>query len=153
MQSRLPNNDQHNTPVLTTTASQDSRQHGDENTEARCSPLSFDGSGGSDSDSQGSLETDLVGQPIPSTQIASGLKPDFARSPSNRNRIAEYENTPISGKPKKRDGGPAFEVIKKSKGSDGNGTQLLHLPNGKFCLQLHRLMVANDKINEILTIS
>ena len=102
-----------------------SRQHGEETAHSN-SPVRSQGPISDDDASNDGLGTPSVLSAKHESRLRDGLTP----SPSGRNRVAEYENTPVSAKPKKKNGGPAFAVVKKrGTGSDG-GSQLLSLPNG-----------------------
>ncbi|KAF2156796.1 hypothetical protein K461DRAFT_234548 [Myriangium duriaei CBS 260.36] len=132
MQSRLPATDPNSAePPSFTSGHASTHQHGE-------SPAQL----GSSRSSSPRAATDRSSQPngyaseasaasttpVP-VHAASRLSPAPSPSPLNRNRIAEYENTPLTPKPRKRAGGPAFDVVKKTGASREGACQLLDLPN------------------------
>ena len=52
-------------------------------------------------------------------------------SPPPRNRIVEYENA-LAQTPRKRNQGPAFEVIKSARKPDDTSCPIAKLPNGEL---------------------
>ena len=55
-------------------------------------------------------------------------------SPSPRNRVADYENA-MAQSPRKKNEGPAFDVIKSVRKPDDKSCPILNLPNGESLLR------------------
>jgi len=65
-------------------------------------------------------------------------------SPSPRNRIAEYENA-LTQSGRKRSDDPVFEIIKKSRKSDGSSSPIANLPNGMLAFSKCSLFCSSTK--------
>ncbi|KAF4555463.1 F-box-like domain-containing protein 2 [Elsinoe fawcettii] len=106
-----------------------SRQHGilDQDSDLPPSPPRSPGEGQSTNSPESGLATPDVPSPLP-VHVLPELNARDTPSPSNRNRIAEYESTPLA-QVKRRPQGPAFDVVKKSRAPDDRACPIAELPN------------------------
>ncbi|PNS18659.1 hypothetical protein CAC42_5198 [Sphaceloma murrayae] len=80
---------------------------------------------GADSDRSTSPYTPIESS---SARFLSELSPGDAPSPAGKNRVAEYESTPVA-KVKRRPQGPAFDVIRKNRTPGDSECPIAELPN------------------------
>ncbi|KAF2226732.1 hypothetical protein BDZ85DRAFT_230354 [Elsinoe ampelina] len=130
MQSAQPAHQQTSTQTQDTSSAPPlTRQYGHDERDLR--PSSPPKRGSDDGAAFESPRVDSTTLDSADTVSAQGLAELNVRntpSPSNRNRIAEYESTPLA-QVKRRPQGPAFDVIKKSRAPDDTSCPIAELPN------------------------
>ncbi|PSK35082.1 hypothetical protein B9Z65_1665 [Elsinoe australis] len=143
MQSRTSTDLQDTAQTTSFSDPPDPRQHGGNDQDNFSSPAPSDES--REDRAFESLESGTAA--LPATQLLAELSPRDTPSPSNRNRIAEYESIPLA-KVKRRPQGPGFDVVKKSRPPGDKACPISELPNE---LLTHAL--ANLSPNDLSSVS